>query len=247
MIKNSIGIKAILAAFCVLYGTSFLAINMNPEAFGGAGVPGHVVLLKFLFLTLTIATLALVTLKNWARLTFLSLNGAMCLYLIGVMIASRDIYLLAYILVNAVALMFFADEKASVPFERKKKISRKSILIVDDDEGSLKTVKSILLPNGYSVLTASSGEKGMQIAKMQKPDLIILDVILPGIKGREACTRLKEDKETAKIPVVFLTAKDSLDDIHAEIAAGAISHLTKPVNAKILLAEVKRIFDLYRV
>ena len=81
----------------------------------------------------------------------------------------------------------------------------------------------------------------MQIARVQKPDLIILDVILPGIKGREVCAILTEDEETREIPIVFLTAKDSPDDIDAEMAAGATSHLAKPVDAKALLSEIKRI------
>ena len=68
---------------------------------------------------------------------------------------------------------------------------RLKVLIVDDDEGILKTVQRILLPNGYSVLTAVTGERGLQIAKLQKPDLIILDVLLPGMKGREVCAMLK--------------------------------------------------------
>jgi CheY-like chemotaxis protein len=90
-------------------------------------------------------------------------------------------------------------------------------------------------------LTATSGEKGIQIARLQKPDLIILDVILPGVKGREVCQRLKDDDETGRIPVIFLTAKDSEDDIRAEKAVGAVTHITKPVNAKMLLSEVKKI------
>lgn len=246
MTKSSTRIKTIIAGFCLLYATSAIALVSNPEVFGSIASPFHTVVLKLLFLALTVSALVLLTFKHWARLVFLSLNGFMCLYLTLVMIATGDINLLGYILVNIVAFLFFAQGKISVNFARRWEMSRKSILVVDDDEGSLKTVKSILLPSGYSVLTASSGEKGLQIAKLQKPDLIILDVILPGIKGREVCARLKEEKETEKIPVIFLTAKDSLDDIHAEMAAGAISHLTKPVCAKTLLAEVRRIFDLFR-
>ena len=114
-------------------------------------------------------------------------------------------------------------------------------MIVDDDEGFQKIIKHILLPAGYSVLTATTGERGLQTAKNQKPDLILLDVILPGVKGRELCSMLKSDSETKDIPVIFLTAKDSPDDIDAEIAAGAISHLTKPVDGKLLLGEIKKI------
>ena len=74
---------------------------------------------------------------------------------------------------------------------------------MDDDEGLQKTLQQILLTNGYSVLTATTGEKGLQVAKLQKPDLILLDVILPGIKGREVCVKLKDDPVTINIPVIF--------------------------------------------
>ena len=114
------------------------------------------------------------------------------------------------------------------------------VLVVDDDETLQKTVRAILLDNGYAVLTASTGESGIEIAKKQKPNLVLLDVILPKMKGREVCRNLKEDEETKNIPVIFLTAKDSADDKKAELEAGAITHLTKPVNAKELLATIEQ-------
>ena len=79
------------------------------------------------------------------------------------------------------------------------------------------------------------------MAQRLKPDLIILDVILPGIKGREVCLRLKENKDTRDIPVMFLTAKDSPDDIKAEKEVGGICHLTKPVDNKQLISEIEKI------
>ena len=120
----------------------------------------------------------------------------------------------------------------------------KSILIVDDDKGLLKVIRAGLMFNGYEVYTAATGEKGLQLAKKKKPNLIILDVILPGIKGREVCARLKEDSETRDIPVIFLTAKDSPDDIKAELEVGAITHLTKPINTQQLIAEIKKILGV---
>ena len=117
----------------------------------------------------------------------------------------------------------------------------KCILIVDDDKGLLKVIRAGLMFNGYDAYTAATGEKGLQLAKKKKPNLIILDVILPGIKGREVCARLKEDSETKDIPVIFLTAKDSPDDVKAELEVGAISHLTKPINTQQLIAEIRKI------
>ena len=75
----------------------------------------------------------------------------------------------------------------------------------------------------------------------QRPDLIILDVIMPGIKGRELCTKIKSYEVLKNIPVVFLTAKDSDDDIKAELDAGAVTHLTKPIDSAKLVTVVKSI------
>lgn len=119
--------------------------------------------------------------------------------------------------------------------------SPKKILIVDDDRGLIKMLEANLLAGGYKVITAMTGEKGIEMARRFKPDLIILDVLLPGIKGREVCSRLKEDDETRDIPVLFLTAKDSPDDVRAEMEVGAVSHLTKPLNPKLLEEEMKKI------
>ncbi|MCK5081489.1 MAG: response regulator, partial [Candidatus Omnitrophica bacterium] len=70
-----------------------------------------------------------------------------------------------------------------------------------------------------------------------------LDVILPGIKGREVCQKLKEDPRTKGIPVVFLTAKDSPEDIQAEKDAGSSGHITKPVNIKVLIETIQSILN----
>jgi len=136
---------------------------------------------------------------------------------------------------------YLTQSKIKLLINPDSKYMRKSVLVVDDDEGILTTMKKILLPVGYSVLTASSGERGFQIAQTQKPDLIVLDVILPGMKGREVCRRLKEDAATKDIPVIFLTAKDSPDDIKAEMEAGAIAHVTKPLHSKMMIAKIKEI------
>jgi CheY-like chemotaxis protein len=128
------------------------------------------------------------------------------------------------------------------PAFRQKKTGR-SVLIVDDDETLIKSVRPILVHQGYFVLTAGNGEDGLTISRRQKPDLIFLDVIMPGMKGREVCKKLKADPETKNIPVVFLTAKDSPDDIAAEMAVGAAAHLTKPVEPKKLMTMIDKIIN----
>ncbi len=245
MTKNKKTVATIISLFIILYGTAMLSLLANPDVFGVVPLAFHRGILLLLFSALMLCSLIMMLFKDWARKVFMVLNGMMMLYFLGIYISFAAKQILPFILLNYIAILFFILPKVKLEFERKWEYVRKSILVVDDDEGSLKMVKGILLPNGYSVLTAVSGEKGLQIAKLQKPDLIILDVILPGIKGREVCATLKREAETQNIPVIFLTAKDSLDDIHAEMAVGAVSHLTKPVHAKTLLAEVRRILEQF--
>lgn len=91
------------------------------------------------------------------------------------------------------------------------------------------------------MISSESGERGLEMAKRWKPDLIILDVILPGMKGRSVCANLKKDPLTANIPVMFVTFKNSLDDISVEMELGAVMHLTKPVNYENLYEQVYKI------
>src|SRR3989344_2033134 len=201
----------------------------------------HAWVLIGLFLALFIGALGAAALKEWARKILILGNAVLVLYLFVFYFSKTDIFLpMVYLFLSLIGILFFSQTKTKLAFFDKTSVSRKSVLVVDDDEGLLKTIKPVLLINGYSVLTATTGEKGIQIAKRQKPDLIVLDVILPGIKGRQVCQKLKEDSTTHTIPVIFLTAKDSPDDVKAELAAGAISHITKPFTNQKLLDEVKK-------
>jgi len=106
----------------------------------------------------------------------------------------------------------------------------KKILLVDDDPGMHLIIVPILTKAGYFVFSAKNGEQALHMALNERPELIILDVIMPGIKGRDLCKKIKAYDVLKNIAIVFLTAKDSEDDIKAELEAGAITHLTKPVN-----------------
>ena len=124
------------------------------------------------------------------------------------------------------------------------KSNKKKVLIIDDDPGLLMLVRKNLSAKGIAVYTANTGEAGLQMAVKHQPDLILLDVILPGIKGRQVCAKLKNEEVTKHIPIIFLTAKDSPDDVQAEIQLGAVSHITKPLNSKQLLEEVDKALSI---
>src|SRR5665213_4585927 len=106
----------------------------------------------------------------------------------------------------------------------------KKILLVDDDPAQHMIIVPILSKSGHSTVSAKNGEQALQLALNERPDLIILDVIMPGIKGRDLCKKIKAYDVLKDIPIIFLTAKDSEDDVKAELEAGATAHLTKPVN-----------------
>ena len=117
----------------------------------------------------------------------------------------------------------------------------KKILLVDDDPGEHLIIVPILSKAGYSVISARNGEQALHLALNERPDLIIMDVIMPGIKGRDLCKKIKAYDVLKNTAIVFLTAKNSEDDVKAELEAGATAHLTKPINPTDLLRSVNGI------
>jgi len=115
----------------------------------------------------------------------------------------------------------------------------KKILLVDDDPGEHLVIVPILSNAGYRTISAKNGEQALHLALNERPDMIILDVIMPGIKGRELCKKMKAYEVLKDIPIIFLTAKDSEDDVKAELEAGAVAHLTKPIYPKDLLQSIE--------
>jgi DNA-binding response OmpR family regulator len=116
----------------------------------------------------------------------------------------------------------------------------KKILIVDDEKDISLMLKKRLTAEGYSVITANDGYAALALAKSQLPDLIILDIIMPGMEGVEVAEKLKEHPLTKNIPVIFLTAilRKTEDDKKDHIIAGNII-LAKPIDTEELLAEIK--------
>ena len=103
-----------------------------------------------------------------------------------------------------------------------------TILLVDDDPNILTMLGKQLEHWGYQVLTASSGEEGLARAQAEAPDLILLDIMMPKMRGREVCASLKAAPATAKIPVIFLSALGLPDHIRAGLELGAEDYLVKP-------------------
>ncbi|MBN1888671.1 MAG: response regulator, partial [Thermoflexales bacterium] len=115
-----------------------------------------------------------------------------------------------------------------------------TILVVDDNVTNLKVVVNYLKDFAFKVLIASNGPRAISLATeyRPRPDLILLDVMMPDMDGFEVCQRLKQDKATAEIPIIFLTALASEDDKVKGFEAGAVDYVTKPVQQRELLARV---------
>jgi two-component system alkaline phosphatase synthesis response regulator PhoP len=120
-------------------------------------------------------------------------------------------------------------------------MEKSTILVVDDEEDIVELVKLNLAREGYKVLTCGTGEQAMEIASSKLPDLMILDLMLPGIDGLEVCRRLKSHPKTEQIPIIILSAKGEEADIVTGLELGADDYITKPFNGKVLVARVRRI------
>ena len=113
-----------------------------------------------------------------------------------------------------------------------------TILLVDDNPANLGVLTQLLTAQSWRVLVAQQGESGLQIAQRARPDLILLDVLLPGMDGFAICRRLKADPSTAEIPVLFMTVRMEAADKLKGFQAGAVDYITKPFQAEEVLARV---------
>jgi DNA-binding response OmpR family regulator len=119
----------------------------------------------------------------------------------------------------------------------------KTILAVDDEKHIVRLVQINLQKEGYNVVTASNGREALDKVNAERPDLIIMDVMMPELDGFGALKILKEDEDTATIPVIMLTAKAQDADVFQGWKSGADLYLTKPFNPQELITFVKRIFQ----
>lgn len=109
------------------------------------------------------------------------------------------------------------------------------IMIVDDSPTDVHLLKKILEKNGFNILTASDADEGIQVAKREKPDLILMDVVMPGLNGFQATRELSSDPETSAIPVIIVTRKDQQVDRVWGLRQGARDYITKPVREGALM------------
>jgi two-component system cell cycle response regulator DivK len=113
------------------------------------------------------------------------------------------------------------------------------VLIVEDNERNLKLVRDVLGFAGFSVLEARDAEAGIELARVQKPDVVLMDINLPGMTGFEALTALRSDASTASIPVLAVTAYAMKDDRARILAAGFDGYVEKPVDVRALPGQVE--------
>jgi two-component system alkaline phosphatase synthesis response regulator PhoP len=130
-------------------------------------------------------------------------------------------------------------EKEVVERIRNFSDTRPKILIVDDEMDTLLPLKRSLEAEDYIVLEAYEGNEAIKKSKTETPDLIILDLMLPGMDGYEVCSRLKKDARTENIPVIMLTARDEVRDKVEGLDIGADDYVTKPFNLNELKARIK--------
>ena len=119
--------------------------------------------------------------------------------------------------------------------------SKKQILIIEDEPDIQELLSFNLDNNGYKVYTASNGEKGLEVARKEHPDLILLDLMLPGIHGLDVCRIIKSDQETSGISIIMLTALGQEEDIIKGLETGADDYVTKPFSFQVLEARIKSV------
>lgn len=125
--------------------------------------------------------------------------------------------------------------------ERGAEMGREHILIVEDEPDILELLNYNLAKEGYRVSGATTGEDGLAACRAQTPDLVLLDLMLPGMDGLEVCRELKGDAKTRAIPVVIITARGEESDVVAGLELGADDYVTKPFSPRVLVARVRSV------
>ncbi|MEI7611686.1 MAG: response regulator [Betaproteobacteria bacterium] len=114
----------------------------------------------------------------------------------------------------------------------------KTILVIDDSPTERHILVELLTKNGYEVITAENGEQGIEKAKAEMPDLVLMDVVMPGLNGYQATRTLTRDEKTKNIPVIVCTSKNQETDKIWGLRQGALDYMVKPINGDELLAKI---------
>ncbi|MFZ5451545.1 MAG: response regulator [Thermodesulfobacteriota bacterium] len=120
-------------------------------------------------------------------------------------------------------------------------MAKERILVVEDDEDILQLLKYNLAKEGYGVTGVTSGEEALKALKASTPDLVLLDLMLPGVDGLDVCRALKREAQTGQIPIIILTAKGEEADIVTGLELGADDYITKPFSPRVMLARVRAV------
>jgi two-component system, sensor histidine kinase and response regulator len=157
---------------------------------------------------------------------------------------------------RAVLSRYFADGSAPKPATRPSELPASGIepserlgrvLVVDDEPSNVELIVRRLSGNGYETLTATNGHDAIAVATKEQPDLILMDIMMPGLDGWQATRLLKGDPKTANIPVVFVTARDRPEDVAQGFEAGGIMYVNKPVEPVELFARVRNAIYMKRL
>ncbi|MCX5707362.1 MAG: response regulator [Candidatus Omnitrophica bacterium] len=116
----------------------------------------------------------------------------------------------------------------------------KRILVVEDNEKNMYLMDFLLTKGGYTVLKAETGEKGVELALKEKPDLVLMDIQLPGMDGLEATKKIRESKADGKIPIVAITSYAMTGDKEKVLAAGCNGYIEKPIDPETFLTEIQK-------
>ena len=125
--------------------------------------------------------------------------------------------------------------------ERGARVARKQILVVEDDPNIAELLLYNLEKNGYGVVVADDGEKGLALARKARPDFVILDLMLPGIDGIEVCQSMRRDPDLADVPIIMLTARTGETDVVVGLTVGADDYIPKPFSPSVLMARIKAV------
>ncbi len=124
-----------------------------------------------------------------------------------------------------------------------KKKSKTKILLIDDDPQALEIAEARFKANGYKFMGVLDGVEGINLIRKEKPDIILLDIAMPGIDGFSLCKIIKGDKNIKKIPVIFFTARELVNDVEKGFEVGADDYVLKPVDWDRLMEKIKRLMS----